>query len=206
MIKRIFLIAMLTALQPQLGLASPNTGDRLRSVGSGPLGDFVEAPDEQVFANVLGFLYGTPTLGYEQALGRDNSFTGQIGFRTQGAADFNVTYLGLVGSYRWWIGNHAKMQGVYVGPFGNVSMVNVSYDYSYFSGATLLTQKDTANSYLFGLGAEGGYQWILPAKITFGVGLNVGYYFGSLNLNSGAPSVPFGGFGAGLNGTVGYAF
>lgn len=211
-------IALLMAaalLMPQFALAKTKakskastrsgTGE-FRRGQEGPLGTFVDAPDHQVFANVLGFLYGTPTIGYEQALSEDNSFTAQFGFRSQGAANFNVTYLGLIGSYRWWVGNHAKMQGVYVGPLANVSMVNVSYDSSTVSGATVTTKKESASSYIFGVGAEGGYQWILPAGFTFSAGLNAGYYFGSLSLGSGAPSIPFGGVGAGLNGTVGYAF
>ena len=43
-------------------------------------------------------------------------------------------------------------------------------------------------------------------RITFSGGLNTAYYFGTLNLDAGAPSIPFGGFGVGLSGTLGYAF
>jgi hypothetical protein len=179
---------------------------QLRKTGDGPLGAFVAAPDQQVFANILGFLYGMPTIGYERALGADNSWTAQLGFRSQGASNFSVNYLGVVGSYRWWVGEHAKMQGVYVGPLGTLQMVNINYDATTINGFTVTTKKESANSFIFGIGAEGGYQWILPASFTFSAGLNMGYYFGSLNLGSGAPSIPFGGFGAGLNGTVGYAF
>lgn len=187
--------------------ASKSATGELHSAGrSGPLGPFVEAPDHQVFANILGFLYGTPTIGYEQALSDDNSFTAQLGFRSQGASNFNVTYLGLLGSYRWWLGQHARLQGFYAGPLANASMVSVSYDSATVSGTTVTTKKESASSFIFGVGGEGGYQWILPAGFTLSAGLNAGYYFGSLSLGSGAPSIPFGGFGAGLNGTVGYAF
>lgn len=189
--------------------AKSSSSSQLRKIGDGPLGSFVDAPDSQIFANIVGFIYGLPTIGYEQALTDDNSWTGQVGFRSQGSTGWSINYLGVVGSYRWWVGEHAKMQGVYVGPFGTVQMVNVNYDVTTVSGTfpfTTSTKKESATSFIFGAGAEGGYQWILPASFTFSAGLNAGYYFGSLSLGSGAPSIPFGGFGAGLNGTVGYAF
>jgi hypothetical protein len=190
------------------GSSSSSSSGNLAVIGDGPMGSFVAAPDHQVFANVLGFVYGLPTIGYEQALGDENSFTAQLGFRSQGAANFNVSYLGLMGSYRWWVGDHAKMQGIYVGPLGTIQTVNVSYDATTINTTTfaVTTTKKSATSMILGVGAEGGYQWILPAHFTFGVGLNLGYYFGSLDLGSGSPSIPFGGFGAGLDGRVGYAF
>jgi hypothetical protein len=189
--------------------SSSSSAGNLAKIGDGPMGAFVEAPDHQIFANIAGFAYGLPTLGYEQALSDDNSFTVQLGGRSQGDTRFSVTYLGVVGSYRWWLGEHAKMQGVYVGPLATAQTVNISYDTVTLSTTPpfgFVTKKESANSFIFGVGAEGGYQWILPAHFTFSAGLNAVYSFGSLSLGTGAPSIPFGGFGAGLNGTIGYAF
>lgn len=183
-----------------------SSGDKFRKSGEGPLGAFVKGPEQQVFINIAGFLYGMPTLGYERALGADNSFTGQVGIRQWGGTGFNINYLGLLGSYRWYLGEHAKMQGFYAGPLGTIQFVNVNYDATTVSGLNVTTRKESATSTIFGVGGEGGYQWILPMGLTFSGGLNAGYYFGSINLAAGAPSFSISGFGAGLNGTVGYAF
>lgn len=182
-----------------LGAAQLQAVD-FKKVRNGPLGDFVRASDSQVFINPLGWIYGTPTVGYEQALGNDNSWTAQLGFRTWGGTGFSVNYLGLLGSYRWWVGDHAKMQGVYVGPLATVQLVNASYDVGF------PVRRESTGSTVFGVGGEGGYQWILPAHLTLGLGVNAGYYIGSLNLASGAPAIGISGLGIGLQGTVGYAF
>lgn len=186
--------------------ASSSSSGKYRKIGDGPMGAFVAAPDNQVFLNVAGFLYGMPTIGYEHALGKDNSWTGQVGYRSWGGTGFSLNYLGVLGSYRWYLGDHAKMQGFYAGPLGTVQMVNASYDATTISGFTVTTKKESTSSFIFGVGGEGGYQWILPMGLTFSGGLNAGYYFGTINLVSGAPSFSVGGFGAGLNGTIGYAF
>jgi hypothetical protein len=174
----------------------------LRTLRDGYLGPLVAAPDNQVFINPLGFLYGTPTIGFEHALsgGDLHSFTAQFGFRNYGGTGYDLNYLGLLGSYRWWLGNHARLQGFYAGPLGTIQFVNVGYDVGFPA-----THQSTSAS-LIGVGGEGGYQWILPFHMTLGVGLNAAYYLGNLSTASGAPSIPFGGLGAGLQGTVGYAF
>lgn len=186
--------------------ARNSSSDKYRKIGDGPLGALVAGPDQQVFLNIAGFLYGMPTLGYEHAIGADNSWTVQLGYRSWGITDVSINYLGLVGSYRWYLGDHAKLQGFYAGPLGTAQMVNVSYKTTTLNGFNLVKKDESANSFIFGVGGEGGYQWMLPFGMTFSAGLNAIYSFGSITVASGAPSFNISGFGAGLNGTVGYAF
>lgn len=182
-----------------LGAAQLQAAD-FQKTRNGPLGPFVAASNSQIFINPLGWVYGTPAIGYEQALSPDNSFTAQLGFRTWGGTGYDLNYIGLLGSYRWWVGDHAKLQGVYVGPLATVQLVNAAYDVGYpvrrvYTGSTFV-----------GLGGEGGYQWVLPAHLTLGLGLNAAYYLGTLSLEPGAPSFGVSGIGLGLQGTIGYAF
>jgi hypothetical protein len=198
--KSIAILSFLLALT--LPVAAP-AGDFQR-IGNGPLGPMVAAPDAQVFTNILGLAYGTPTIGYEQMLGVENSVTGQIGFRNWGGPGYSLSTLGLLGSYRWWIGEHARLQGFYAGPLVTVNLVTASYDLSGPSGGFL--RRESASGYGVGVGAEGGYQWILPMHLTLGLGLNAGFSFGGLSLAPGAPSFSAYGLGTGLSGTIGYAF
>jgi len=193
--KRLLLAALLCA-------AAGAQAEDLRKLRDGYLGPLVAAPDNQVFVNPLGLLYGTPTIGFEHALGGGDmhSMTVELGFRHFGATDYALDYLGILGSYRFWLGNHARLQGFYAGPLATIQLVNAGYDVGF------PTRRETTSASLIGIGGEGGYQWILPFHLTLGVGLNAAYYLGSLSTPSGAPSIPFGGIGAGLQGTVGYAF
>jgi hypothetical protein len=190
---------LLALLLPMAALA----GD-FQKIGSGPLGPMVAGPDAQVFTNILGLAYGTPTIGYEQVLGTENSFTGQIGFRNWGGRGYYLSSLGLMGSYRWWLGEHARMQGFYAGPVVGLNMLSASYDLNDSSGALL--RRESVSGYGVGVGAEGGYQWILPMHLTLGLGLNAMFSFGGLSVASGAPSLSAFGLGTGLSGTIGYAF
>jgi hypothetical protein len=198
--KSIAILSLLLALM--LPVAAP-AGDFQR-IGNGPLGPMVAAPDAQVFTNVLGLLYGTPTIGYEQVLGSEHSFTAQIGFRNWGGPGYYLNSFGLLGSYRWWLGQHARMQGFYAGPLAGLSTVNANYDLSGPAGGFL--RRESASGSFISVGGEGGYQWILPMHLTLGLGLNAAYSFGGISMSPGAPSFTVSGFGSGLNGTIGYAF
>jgi hypothetical protein len=182
-----------------LGAAQLQAVD-FKKTRNGPLGPFVATTDTQIFLNPLGFAYGTPTLGLEEALSNDNSFTVQLGFRTLAYTGYDTSDFGVLGSYRWYLGDHAKMQGFYAGPLATLRLLNVSYDLGFPA------HRELASGPLIGVGGETGYQWILPAHLTLGLGLNLGYYFGTLSYAAGAPSITTSGLGLGLQGSVGYAF
>ena len=175
----------------------------LAKTGNGPLGPFVAAPEQQVFVNILGLAYGFPALGYEKVIGDENSFTGQIGFRGVGGGGYYLNYLGLLGSYRWWLGHHANLQGFYLGPQASIQIVDAAYDVRPPSGPLY---RERGSGTVIGVGAEGGYQWVLPAHVTLGLGLSLGYNLGAFDVPSGGPSFLIGGPASGLTGSVGYAF
>lgn len=172
------------------------SSDGLRRIGDGPLGPFVEAPPQNVFLKLGVLNYVKPVVGYERALSVDHSWTAQLGFWGQGGPGWSSSVIDLMGSFRWWLGDHAQMQGFYLGPMAGLSLFNTSWDIAGVKGSYSATA--------LGLGAEGGYQWILPAGVVLNAGLNAGFAFVS---GAGAPSaVAIGGFSPVIVVSVGYAF
>ncbi len=184
--------------KPATARSSSSSG-HLRVIGDGPAGPFVAAPDQQVFINLGGLVYGVPSIGYERAISDDNSWLAMVGFKSYGGTGWSSSFIDLSGGYRWWLGQHAKMQGFYAGPGLGITLWNVSWDYAGAKGSSSATALHA--------GGEGGYQWIFPFGLTANAGIGAGFTFGTASVGAGAPAgIGFGGFGLGVNLAVGYAF
>ncbi len=129
-----------------------------------------------------------PGLSYERALSDDNSFALHGSMQSYGATGYTTTVTILGGSYRWYLGEHSKLNGFYAGPAAYMVMYSASFDF--------LGVKQTYSATGFGLGGEGGYQMHLGNGFVVGGGAQV--------------LVPLGITGAGtylgFSGNVGYAF
>ncbi len=187
-LQKIVLVALSLALGVAGGLSAKSTG-----ISSS---DF--EPNDDVYFNAIAFLYGTPSVGYEHALTRDNSFTGEIAFRNYGIPDLSISFLGLGGSYRWWLAEHSRLRGFFAGPKAYLMNVSVNYNIAHVGYS--------ASSLFYGLGGEGGYQWVFPNHLLLNAGGEILFYGGGPSLSAGAPGYGFGGVGAGLKGSIGYAF
>jgi hypothetical protein len=162
--------------------------------------------DNIISLNAAGFLYGYAGLGYERAMGDDNSLSADLMYRSVGGSGYNFTAIGLAPGYRWYLGNHGHLSGWYAGPKVYLLSFSFSYDTVVVSGFTTSRKAMTYSTMLYGAGGTGGYQWVFPNDLSASVGLEAMFLAGSLDLGAGSPSVGVGGVGTGLVGSVGYNF
>jgi hypothetical protein len=158
----------------------------------------VNAVSGDVFINPLGLLFGVLNAGYEGKLANNQSWTAQGLFSGRGIGDWSYTMMGVGGSWRFYFDEDKPMQTLFVGPMAEI--VNFSFGYK------ILDKHYNSSSTMLGVGAEGGYQWIFDNGFVITPMLQLVYLAGTVNLESGAPAVPFGGVGLGLGLSVGYAF
>lgn len=160
-------------------------------------------PDQDVFLSVAIGNYLAPSIGYEASLeNRVNSIAADLAVSTSGGSGYYVSSFGLGASYRFWMMQEERLSGVFVGPKVYAQNFNVSYDVT-VNGAR---RSESLNSLLFGVGGEGGYQWIIDKQLLINAGAELRYLAGGLNLVAGAPSFTVSGIGLGLKVSVGYAF
>jgi len=160
--------------------------------------------DKAISLNILGALYGTLGLTYEQMLSRENSFTAGLDYAGRGIAGNSFTILGAHGSYRWWFEQPRAMSGFFAGPAAFIYNLTWSYDWYNVNNARI--EKQSSGGFFFGAGAEGGYQYVFDNGLLLNGGANLGYLAGGINSAAGGPSLGFGGPYLGLLGSVGYAF
>ena len=151
-----------------------------------------------ITVNPLGLVFGLGNVSYERALSKDNSWLVGANYGSYGITDNRLTIFGVTGAYRWWAGDK-DLSGWFAGPELKIESVAWSYG---VSGQTY-----NASGSFFGGGVQGGYQWVFHSGFTLNLGLNFDYLAGSISSNiAGAPSLTFGGSGAGANLGLGYAF
>ncbi len=102
------------------------------------------------------------------------------------------------GSYRGFFGPTAPAGGYWgVG----AEALSLSADYSPTGGTT-----ESASALFFGPKVEVGYRWLLGDKKNFAIGIGgeVGYYFGSIEILG--EKMPFSGVAFGIPVSIGYAW
>lgn len=151
-------LGLLLALALSVSVAHAATSNKASKKSSGASPDNIVSLE--VGINLSPSVTLVPGLSYEHALSVDNSFAVHGSTQSYGATGYttNVTVLG--GSYRWYLGEHSKLSGLYAGPAAYVVMYSATFD--------LLGTKTTYSATGFGVGAEGGYQ--LPLGNGFVVG------------------------------------
>ena len=152
-----------------------------------------------ITVNPLGLAFGLGNLSYERSVNMSQSWLVGGNFGGYGVADNKLAIFGLTAAYRWWSSDVRRMDGWFVGP--ELKYEGVTWTY------TVAGSNYSANGGYIGGGVQGGYQWIFNGGFTLNLGLNYDYLAGSISSNvSGAPTINFGGAGAGANLGLGYAF
>jgi hypothetical protein len=160
---------------------------------------------DQVYVNPLGLAYGLGGVGWEHAFDHDNSLALEGSFRGSAGSNYNYYAAGLNANYRWYLGaDHSRLRGPYVGP--KLYLLNYGFNYDQVQGNGNVERRNASNFFVGG-GVQGGYQWLFEGGLTLGVGGEVYFLGGNLDLGAGSPSVGgVVGANGGLVGSVGYAF
>lgn len=174
-----------------------------------PAGAGAKAND--LYVNPLGFLFGIANLGYERSLGHDQTWKVQGEYLHSGTSTDGFTAMGAGAGWRFYFDPRHPMTGWFLGPevdvldlTFNYQVTTTVYQYGYAVGTQ--TSNQSTSGLFYGVSAEVGYQWLLGDSFLITPGATVGYFAGSLNLGSGAPTLGFGGISAGGELNLGYLF
>lgn len=156
--------------------------------------------------NPLSLAVSTFNASYERALSRTKSV--QFGVLYTGVNYENVKYSGIVltPEVRFYLTRREGLNTWYLAPFARYQNLELSADFRDGS-----TTEATLNG--FGVGAMGGYQWLLGRKDRFCIDVFFGpsYSFAELEIESGLNEIPtvasaFEGFGIRTGLGIGLAF
>jgi hypothetical protein len=146
-----------------------------------------------VSVNPVGAIFGNLGLEYQKNINKSSAWAVRGTFWSLGSGNWKASAFGAGGSYRWFLEPTAPEE-FYVG--GGLDLESFTATLGGESSSTIiLTPK-----------AEAGYRWLLFSKKHFTVSIGVEAYFFIGNIKIANENWPFGGFHAGLVGSLGYAW